>query len=146
MAGFGGAVRRRDQACPCGGGRYAHCCAPLHRGVVAAETAEQLMRSRYSAYALGACDYLLRTHPAGGSGAERRRELEASLRQVRWQRLEILATSQGGPHDLEGTVTFAAHYRGAGQSGVLRECSRFGREGNRLEGAWLYLEALELSG
>jgi hypothetical protein len=27
---------------------------------------------------------------------------------------------------------------------VMRECSLFGREGNSLEGGWLYLEALEL--
>ena len=39
--------------CPCGGDRYGSCCAPLHRGERQAATAEQLMRSRYSAYALG---------------------------------------------------------------------------------------------
>jgi len=38
--------------CPCGRGRYADCCGPLHAGMPAAD-AEALMRSRYSAYALG---------------------------------------------------------------------------------------------
>lgn len=145
-----------QEPCPCGGFAYGSCCAPLHRGVRRAATAEQLMRSRYSAYALGEVDYLLRTQAPDRSSrqplARQRRALEQSCRQVRWLRLEILAREAGGPLDLEGTVTFRAHYRqpggrvGGERQGVMRECSRFGREAGRLEGAWLYLEALELSG
>jgi SEC-C motif-containing protein len=114
------------------------------------------MRSRYSAFALGEVEYLLRTQAPDRSGrqplARQRRALEQSCRQVQWLRLEILATSAGGAPDLEGTVSFQAHYRQAGgrggaqRQGVMRECSRFGREGGNLAGAWLYLEALELSG
>ena len=119
------------------------------------------MRSRYSAFATGDVDHLLRTqaqdHSPRQPEPERRRALEETCRRVRWLRLEILATEAGGPLDLEGTVTFEAHYqqsggrrgvdrRGVDRQGVMRECSRFGREGGRLEGAWLYLEALELSG
>ena len=53
------------EACPCGSGDlYAACCGPLHDGVRQAETPEQLMRSRYSAYAKGRGDYVFRTwHP-----------------------------------------------------------------------------------
>ena len=47
--------------CPCGGGEYSRCCGPLHRQERRAETAEQLMRSRYSAFAKGEVDYLLHT-------------------------------------------------------------------------------------
>jgi SEC-C motif-containing protein len=146
--------------CPCGGGSRrlstADCCGPLLRGERLAATADQLMRSRYSAFALGDVDHLLRTQAHDRSPhqpePERRRALEETCRRVRWLRLEILATEAGGPLDLEGTVTFAAHYqqsdgrRGVARRGLMRECSRFGREGGRLEGAWLYLEALELSG
>ena len=64
-------------------------------------------------------------------------------RQLRWGGLEIVAIEAVGATDLEGTVTFAAHYSARGQPGVLRERSRFGREGGRADGAWLYLEALE---
>jgi SEC-C motif-containing protein len=101
-------------------------------------------------------DHLLRTQAQDRSPhqpePERRRALEKTCRRVRWLRLEILVTEAGGPLDLEGTVTFEAHYqqsggrRGVDRRGVMRECSRFGREGGRLEGAWLYLEALELLG
>lgn len=103
------------------------------------------MRSRYSAYALGEVEYLLQTQPSPVPLARRRRELAASIGHLRWQRLQILAVTAGGPHDLSGTVTFEAHYVAAGQRGVMRECSLFGREGNSLEGGWLYLEALELA-
>jgi SEC-C motif-containing protein len=103
------------------------------------------MRSRYSAFARGEVEYLLRTQPSGEPEAARRRALRDTCRQVRWQRLEILATDAGGPNDLVGTVTFHAHYRQGGRSGVLQERSRFGRRGDRLDGDWLYLEALDLA-
>ena len=88
--GFGGAS---DQSsCPCGGGVYRSCCGPLHRGDQRAETAEQLMRSRYSAFARGEIDYLLATHPESDVPAQqRRRSLERSCRQTRWLGLTVLA-------------------------------------------------------
>jgi len=51
--------------CPCCSGRnYAECCEPLISGAVAAQTAEQLLRSRYSAHAVGAIDYIVDTNHA----------------------------------------------------------------------------------
>lgn len=149
MAGFAAQARADQQPCPCGGGieafSYGCCCRPLHRQERVAASAEQLMRSRYSAFALAEIDYLLRTQASDQPLQERRRSLEATCRQLRWRGLEILATEAGGPADLEGTVTFAAHYSAGGQRGVLRERSYFLREGGRADGAWLYREALELS-
>ena len=149
MAGFGAKGPDPQQPCPCGGGSegasYARCCQLLHRQERAAATAEQLMRSRYSAFALAEIDHLLRTQPSEAPVQARRRSLEASCRKLRWLGLEIVATEAGGPDDLEGTVTFLAHYNTAGKRGTLRECSRFAREGGRPDGAWLYLEAIELS-
>jgi SEC-C motif-containing protein len=151
MSGFRSAAAAAGSGrCPCGGGSRrlstADCCGPLLRGERLAATADQL----------GDVDHLLRTQAQDRSPhqpePERRRALEETCRRVRWLRLEILVTKAGGPLDLEGTVTFEAHYqqsdgrRGVARRGVMRECSRFGREGGRLEGAWLYLEALELSG
>ena len=150
MAGFGSTGPDPQQPCPCGGSSegasYGRCCRPLHRQEQAAATAEQLMRSRYSAFVLAQIDHLLRTQPSEQSVQARRRSLEASCRKLRWRGLEIVATEAGGPDDLEGTVTFIAHYSAGAERGTLRECSRFAREGGRPDGAWLYLEALELSG
>ena len=137
MAGFGSSA----EPCPCGRERYANCCEPFHLGTARPETAEQLMRSRYSAFSRNLIDYLIETHPSPEPMAERRQALKASNRGVRWTRLRISAREAGGAADLSGTVTFEAHYRQAGQTHVLRECSRFGREGEELVGRWLYLAA-----
>ena len=99
------------------------------------------MRSRYSAFSRNLIDYLIETHPSPEPMAERRQALKASNRGVRWTRLRISAREAGGATDLSGTVTFEAHYRQSGQTHVLRECSRFGREGEDLVGRWLYLAA-----
>ena len=137
MAGFGSSA----EPCPCGGECYATCCEPFHLGTARPETAEQLMRSRYSAFSRNLIDYLIETHPSPEPMAERRQALKASNRGVRWTRLRISAREAGGSADLSGTVTFEAHYRQSGQTHVLRECSRFGREGEDLVGRWLYLAA-----
>lgn len=147
--GFGRpSATRAPAACPCGGGAYARCCGPLIAGEKEADTAEQLMRSRYSAFALvasnpQAIEHLLRTHPEPGeTEAERRKALKASGRSLQWIALSVLERQKGGPGDPEGIVTFEAHWRDReGREGVLRECSRFGRSA---EGKWLYLEALSL--
>jgi SEC-C motif-containing protein len=146
MPGFASAGLAAQQPCPCGGGPYGRCCRPLHRQERLADTAEELMRSRYSAFALGEIEHLLRTQPSDQTLAQRRRSLEATCRQLRWRELVIVALEAGGCADQEGTVTFEAHYSASGERGVLRECSRFAREGGKPDGAWLYLEALELSG
>ena len=137
MAGFGSSA----EPCPCGGECYATCCEPFHLGTARPETAEQLMRSRYSAFSRNLIDYLIETHPSPEPMAERRQALKASNRGVRWTRLRISASEAGGSADLSGTVTFEAHYRQSGQTHVLRECSRFGREGAVAGGRWLYLAA-----
>ena len=134
--------------CPCGGGAYASCCGPLIAAEQVAATAEQLMRSRYSAFALGARDpqaieHLLRTHPEPGqTEAARRQALKESCRRIQWLSLRVLDFQNGGALDQHGTVTFVARWRdGERRDGVLRECSRFGRGES---GDWLYLEALSL--
>lgn len=137
--GFGAA--RISSRCPCGGGAYASCCGPLHWGEQHAETAEQLMRSRYSAFVKAEVDYLLATHPEPDVPAQQRRlSLEQSCRQTRWLGLTVLALSAGGSRDLEGTVQFEARYRG----GVLKETSLFQRRDGAEDGPWLYVGALRV--
>ena len=117
--------------CPCGtGAPYGRCCGPLHRGERPAVTAEQLMRSRYSAYAVGDGGYLLRSW-----GAATRPRHVAIDTETTWTGLRILATTGGAMLDADGTVTFEAHHRTADRDGVVRERSRFERE----DGAWVYV-------
>ncbi|MEU0571508.1 YchJ family metal-binding protein [Nonomuraea sp. NPDC005983] len=120
-------------ACPCGlPSAYAECCGRFHAGQ-AAPTAEALMRSRYTAFALTDEAYLLRTwHPRTRPS---RVDFEPGMR---WTGLDIEGTSGGTPFHTEGTVTFRARYVHEGRPGELREQSRFARH----EGAWVYLDAV----
>lgn len=127
-----GTVRGTSGACPCGSGRgYAACCARLHEGAVAA-TAEELMRSRYAAFAVGESDYLLRTwHPR-----TRPEDLDLDPRQ-RWTSLRVVSTDQGGPGDETGSVVYVARYLGVdGKPHEFREHARFARRGRR----WVYVD------
>jgi SEC-C motif domain protein len=119
-----------ELVCPCGLGKeYDSCCGRYHGGTPA-PTAEQLMRSRYSAFALGDGDYLLRTwHPSA-----RPRTLELDPK-IQWTRLAVLETDGGGLLDTTGTVKFRAVYVLDGKRHVMDETSRFVREGKR----WLYV-------
>jgi SEC-C motif-containing protein len=120
----------------------------LIAGEQLALTAEQLMRSRYSAFALAvrdpeAIEHLLRTHPEPGqTAAARRKAIQESCRTIAWTNLDVLDCQNGRVIDKYGTVTFEARWRNHDRrAGVLRECSRFGRGES---GEWLYLEALSL--
>ena len=123
--------------CPCGTGLpLAECCGRRHDGTAPAATAEQLMRSRYSAFAVGDAAYLQQTWDA--DTRPRSLTLEPD---VRWTGLEVLATSGGGLFDAEGTVAFRAHSRAGGEEHVQaehthQERSRFRRVGGR----WVYVD------
>lgn len=124
-----------DQRCPCGtGDTFGSCCGPLLRGERKAATAEALMRSRYTAYAVKDADHLLRSwHPSTSPSFG---DLTQSLAEdMRWLRLQIQATTGGGPFDSEGTVDFVAIARTDKGRRELRELSTFVRE----EGSWLYV-------
>ncbi|MFC7306857.1 YchJ family protein [Streptomyces monticola] len=126
--------RRTTSPCPCGRpATYAECCEPLHSGRAAAATPEELMRSRYAAFAVGDEAYLLRTwHP-------RTRPPRLGLGEggrMRWVGLEILGTSEGTAFHSTGTVEFRARYTEGGRPGSLHERSRF----ERYDGAWVYVD------
>ncbi|MEO7980173.1 MAG: YchJ family metal-binding protein [Sporichthyaceae bacterium] len=81
----------RDDDCPCGsGGSFGSCCGPVLEGT-AAPTAQALMRSRYTAYAVGDPAHLFRSwHP-------RTRPDDVVLDvDLRWEGLEVLSVVGGG--------------------------------------------------
>ncbi|MDR7355592.1 SEC-C motif-containing protein [Corynebacterium felinum] len=124
--------RLSSDRCPCGSGMvFGSCCEPIIRRVKNAPTAQALMRSRFSAFCVGDCDYLLYSWAPETAPVDL--ELDEDLR---WERLEILSTDEGGLFDQSGTVTFVAHYRARGSAGFQRECSSFRRH----EGRWVYVD------
>ncbi|MBO9533632.1 MAG: SEC-C domain-containing protein [Solirubrobacteraceae bacterium] len=130
-------MTRTPTRCPCGSGEpYADCCGALHRGRAGgdptAPTAERLMRSRYSAFAVGDAAYLLATwHPS-----TRPPSIDLDP-EVDWRQLQVVDTVDGEEDDDTGIVEFVATYRVAptGQFGQQRERSAF----RRLRGQWHYV-------
>ncbi|WP_179556854.1 YchJ family metal-binding protein [Pseudoclavibacter sp. JAI123] len=117
--------------CPCGSRlTYESCCGAFHAGRPA-PTAEALMRSRYSAFALGLPGYLAETW----AEATRPDEIDLDDGTV-WRRLQIVDTLDGGPEDESGVVEFRAAYRDPDGAGLLHERARFIRD----EGRWVYLD------
>ncbi|MFL6095063.1 MAG: YchJ family protein [Blastococcus sp.] len=122
--------------CPCGTGLpYPECCGRMHDRAATAATAEQLMRSRYSAFAVGDAEYLLTTWHTG----TRPDTLELDD-DVRWTGLDVLATTGGSLLAADGTVEFRASYVRQRRAGAQHENSRFVRE----DGQWRYLDGVSL--
>jgi SEC-C motif-containing protein len=122
----------------CAGGSglpYADCCGRLHNGTATAATAEQLMRSRYSAFAVGDAGYLLATWHSTTRPPSLTLDDD-----VRWTGLDVLDATGGSLLAAEGTVEFRAHYRVGGRAGAQHEDSRFARE----DGQWRYLDGVSL--
>ncbi len=123
-------MTKRLTDCPCGTHRsYTACCERWHV-TEPAHTAEQLMRSRYSAYVMKMAPYLLATwHPSTSPGSV---EFEPGMK---WLGLVVESSGETGPD--EAQVTFTARYKVGGASAVrMRERSRFVRQGGR----WYYVD------
>ncbi|HYC00222.1 MAG TPA: YchJ family protein [Candidatus Limnocylindrales bacterium] len=124
--------------CPCGSKvEFSQCCEPFLLGTREPQTAEQMMRSRYTAYTRADVDYLMATlHPDNVSeGDEETTRRWASESQ--WQGLQIVATEAGGADDEQGIVEFVARYRDrAGEMHAHHERSVF----TRLDGKWRFHE------
>lgn len=117
-------------SCPCGSGSSLRiCCLPVI-STRAAVTAEQLMRSRYTAYVLQDGDYLKDTW------APEHRPSQLTFNQNQnWLGLKIKGTRSGGQNDDTGIVEFVARYKIDGRGHRLHEISQFRRD----NGKWIYV-------
>ena len=120
--------------CPCGSGRsFESCCGPFLAGAPA-PTADALMRSRYTAYALGDADYLQRTSAREALIGFDRTDVENSFRSTEWLGLDVHKIEAGQALDMAGHVTFTATFRQNGRIHALAERSEF----RRIDGLWRY--------
>ncbi len=116
--------------CPCSSGKaYSECCKPYHDGSLP-PTALALMRSRYSAYALGKADYIMETtHPNSSYFEKDKKKWKKAIlefcRGTKFLKLEILDSGENWVH-------FIAHLSRA----LLNEKSLF----EKVNGKWLYTE------
>lgn len=121
--------------CYCGSGLlFTQCCDKFLQGYKSAPTAEQLMRSRYSAYAVQDRRYLNATWHHSTRPANL--QLDAK---VQWIGLDIKTVIGGQESDQTGRVEFVARYKVNGRASRLHETSRFIRQG--LE--WFYVDGIQ---
>ena len=116
--------------CHCGSHQtFEDCCEPVISGQKIAQTAEQLMRSRYSAFVEQNQQWLLDSwHP------QTRPSRVSFDSNQRWIGLSIKNTLDGQAHQSTGQVEFVARFKINGKAVRLRENSYF----ERVNGLWLY--------
>lgn len=145
-----------NKPCPCHSQqKYKKCCRPLHQGQRLADSPVELLRSRYCAYAIGECAYILKTtHPLNPeskkSPQEREKELRLFAKHTDFQALEVLDEGMYAPSDYlqneetstkEAWVKFHAGLDQGGQDASFEEKSRFILEPVH---GWRYASAEEL--
>lgn len=122
--------------CYCGNNKtYKSCCEVFHLNEGKTETAEQLMRSRYSAFVLANGDYLMATHHSSTRPLKEKKAIVKWAKSVQWLKLEVTETSKGTEKDIKGTVTFNAYFFDNGKVDIIHEKSAFVKENNQ----WFYL-------
>ena len=123
--------------CPCGSKLpFSTCCEPIITEKTPAETAEQLMRSRYTAYVKGAVDFILNS-----TLEEKRKECDEKAiknwsKNSVWHKLDIISTEKGTSDDTEGVVEFEAVFTESGIKKNLHEKAVF----KKIDGYWFYID------
>jgi SEC-C motif-containing protein len=132
-------------ACPCGGTSLSACCGPYLAGDAVPPTADALMRSRYSAYALKNEAYLKATWHPSTRPAER---IIDENEKIQWLGLEVKSALRLRQRKADlpeqpdsDTVEFVARFKIGGRAHRLHELSRFVREpGDDGVPRWFYLD------
>jgi len=130
-------------ACPCGGPSLATCCGPYIDGAAIPQSAEALMRSRYTAYGLRNEPYLLATwHPS----TRPTEPVMSDEEKLQWLGLEVksaLRLRQRKANDADlttDTVEFVARFKTNGRAQRLHEISNFVREPAEGGPRWFYVD------
>ena len=123
------------EACPCGRGDYHSCCQPLHLAVQKASSAEQLMRSRYSAFAKQQIRYIQATTALGQQANLDLPALAAWSTSNQWHQLELLEVNEKLDKQ-HAMVEFKAYYVHDGQAEIHHERSYFVKRNEQ----WYFLD------
>ncbi|MBO6211413.1 YchJ family protein [Algoriella sp.] len=117
--------------CPCCSGKpYENCCEPFHLAKENPENPEQLMRSRYTAFAKVLTDYLVETTHFSTQKLHDAKDIEDWAKSNKWLKLEIVFAK-------DDKVRFRAFYQD--QKGDIYEhdeLSTFKQE----NGKWFYVD------
>src|ERR1044072_3468922 len=127
-------MTENSEICPWGSGiPFSQCCEPIIQGARESETAEELMRARYSAFVTLAIDFIV-----ASTHSRTRKEIDLSFirewsETSTWRGLEIIDTKQ--INDEKAYVSFEAQFTTqGGEDQRHREKSLFERE----NGEWRF--------
>jgi SEC-C motif-containing protein len=120
-----------SKVCYCGSSNsYKECCEKFINSSQNASTAEALMRSRYSAYATQAVDYLIATTAVLQRKLLIKSDILEWSQSNKWNKLEIIEAT-------ENTVEFKAYYTDSNNlSYIHHEKSTFIIK----DGKWCYVD------
>ena len=123
--------------CPCGTEKtYGACCEPFIKGTQNPATAEELMRSRYTAFAVGEIAYLKSSlAPEEQKTFDMKSTIEWSKKST-WLGLDIMEVKKGGANDKDGTIEFTAKYSFDGKTLEHHEVAQFRKAG----GLWHFVD------
>ncbi len=122
--------------CPCGSDNtFEKCCGPFLAGEALPDTAEKLMRARYTAYTKADIAYLKKTMTPEGQASFDEDETRKWAESSKWKGLKIVGTQLGEAADAEGLVEFTATYEKEGEGIDHHEVSQFIKAA---DGRWLF--------
>ena len=119
-----------ENLCPCCSGKlYEECCELFHSKKEFPKTAEELMRSRYAAFAIPNGDYLWETTLPNKRKFHHKTELENWGKENTWTKLEIIQSN-------EKEVEFKAYFTDKfGEENIHHERSTF----KKVDKKWYYV-------
>ncbi|WP_066627682.1 YchJ family protein [Labilibacter marinus] len=130
-----------NSLCPCGSKKDKNnCCVAILEGKLEAETAEALMRSRYTAFTLAHAEYLMKSHHSKTRNIKDKKDIKQWAKSVKWMGLTIINTEKGQLGDDTGTVEFKALFIENGQLNHIHEKSFFCLENKK----WVYKSGKQL--
>ena len=123
------------EKCPCGSeSTYSDCCEPFIKKEKEPETAVQLMRARYSAYAKIETDFLYESLLPDKRNTHDSEQTKSWSQKSTWNKLEVVGTKKGNQGDTTGTVEFIAHYTVKGERTRHHEVATF----KAVDGKWYF--------
>ena len=123
------------EPCPCGLAKdFEECCEPFIAGAKECETAEELLRSRYSAYSQRIINYIMKTTHPKLKEEQNEKMVRDWANSCEWKELEIVNIDNGGKDDEQGTIEFRAEYRENGIKKLHHEVALF----TKVDSKWYF--------
>jgi SEC-C motif-containing protein len=119
---------------------YDKCCGLFISGKELPKNPLETMKSRYSAFVVGAINYLIDSHHPNTRHEVSKKDIKIWSKEAKWMGLEILDTDEINENSVEGIVEFKAKYKIKGTGYIHREKSLFKKFGDR----WYYHSNLPL--